>query len=221
MFRRASGARIPRAHQADRREEEWKAPRRTHLAPEGADSIQTAALAIKTGAHGRAIGRDDLPLSHDRRRAENSPRKPSPRMSLNCHAVRDGLCWPDGRGKSHDSFACGSRRLGLWRYPAISSLARQLCQNLSRSQSSRCIARLRNRMVSRSAAAVRRLSRERRWQRLRPARRKVAWDLYEETSAEERHPAFLRGFLERDGQRYPFEIIGLYTPESPDSGNGE
>lgn len=45
---------------------------------------------------------------------------------------------------------------------------------------------------------------------------KIAWDLYEETSAAERHPAFFRGFLERDGRRYPFEIIGLYTPESPD-----
>ena len=45
---------------------------------------------------------------------------------------------------------------------------------------------------------------------------KVAWDLYEETETAERHPAFLRGFLERDGQRYPFEIIGLYTAESAD-----
>ena len=45
---------------------------------------------------------------------------------------------------------------------------------------------------------------------------RIAWDLYEDQSAAERHPAFFRGFLERDGQRYPFEIIGLYTPESPD-----
>jgi hypothetical protein len=45
---------------------------------------------------------------------------------------------------------------------------------------------------------------------------KMAWDLYEETSSEDHHPAYFRGFLERDGKRYPFEIIGLYTPESPD-----
>ena len=45
---------------------------------------------------------------------------------------------------------------------------------------------------------------------------KIASDLYEETETAERHPAFFRGFLERDGRRYPFEIIGLYTPESPD-----
>jgi hypothetical protein len=45
---------------------------------------------------------------------------------------------------------------------------------------------------------------------------KIAWDLYEDTSSSEQHPAFFRGFVERDGQRYAFEIIGLYTPESAD-----
>lgn len=45
---------------------------------------------------------------------------------------------------------------------------------------------------------------------------KIAWDLYEEVSTPGHHPAYLHGFLERDGKRYPFEIIGLYTAESPD-----
>jgi hypothetical protein len=45
----------------------------------------------------------------------------------------------------------------------------------------------------------------------------VFWDLYEEQSRDDRHPTFFRGFVERDGRRYPFEIIGIYTPESADS----
>jgi hypothetical protein len=45
---------------------------------------------------------------------------------------------------------------------------------------------------------------------------KIAWDLYEDVSSPGHHPAYLHGFLERDGKRYPFEIIGLYTAESPD-----
>jgi hypothetical protein len=44
----------------------------------------------------------------------------------------------------------------------------------------------------------------------------VFWDLYEDQSQDDRHPAFFRGFLERDGRRYPFEIIGIYSPESVD-----
>lgn len=43
---------------------------------------------------------------------------------------------------------------------------------------------------------------------------KLAWDLYEDTPSVDRHPAYVRGFVERDGQRYPFEIIGLYTAEA-------
>jgi len=45
---------------------------------------------------------------------------------------------------------------------------------------------------------------------------KIAWDLYEEMSNADHHPAHMLGFLEREGKRYPFEIIGLYTPESAD-----
>jgi hypothetical protein len=45
----------------------------------------------------------------------------------------------------------------------------------------------------------------------------VFWDLYEDQSRHDRHPSFFRGFVERDGHRYPFEIIGIYTPESADS----
>jgi hypothetical protein len=44
----------------------------------------------------------------------------------------------------------------------------------------------------------------------------VFWDLYEDQLREDRHPAFFRGFVERDGRRYPFEIIGIYTPDSAD-----
>jgi hypothetical protein len=45
---------------------------------------------------------------------------------------------------------------------------------------------------------------------------RVFWDLYEDHSQADRHPTFFRGFVERDGHRYPFEIIGIYTPESAD-----
>jgi hypothetical protein len=44
----------------------------------------------------------------------------------------------------------------------------------------------------------------------------VVWDLYEDQSLEDRHPTFFRGFLEHDGHRYPFEIIGIYAPASSD-----
>jgi hypothetical protein len=42
---------------------------------------------------------------------------------------------------------------------------------------------------------------------------RIGWDLYEDQSREDRHPAWFRGFFERDGRRYPFEIIGIYTPD--------
>jgi hypothetical protein len=44
----------------------------------------------------------------------------------------------------------------------------------------------------------------------------VVWDLYEDQTREDRHPTFFRCLLERDGRRYPFEIIGVYSPASPD-----
>src|SRR5579863_1236606 len=44
----------------------------------------------------------------------------------------------------------------------------------------------------------------------------VDWDLYEDQSLIDRSPAFFRGFVERDGHRHPFQIIGIYTPESAD-----
>jgi hypothetical protein len=42
---------------------------------------------------------------------------------------------------------------------------------------------------------------------------RLKWDLYEDQSRDARHPAWFRGTLERDGPRYPFEIIGVYTPD--------
>ena len=47
---------------------------------------------------------------------------------------------------------------------------------------------------------------------------RFVWDLYEDQSHEDRHPAWLRGYLERDGRRYPFVIVGIYTPDSADRG---
>jgi hypothetical protein len=45
---------------------------------------------------------------------------------------------------------------------------------------------------------------------------RLEWDLYEDESRDDRHPAWLRGVIERDGRRYPFEIIGVYTPDPAD-----
>jgi hypothetical protein len=45
---------------------------------------------------------------------------------------------------------------------------------------------------------------------------RIKWDLYEDQSRDARHPAWFRGALERDGRRYPFEIIGVYTPDPSD-----
>jgi hypothetical protein len=42
------------------------------------------------------------------------------------------------------------------------------------------------------------------------------WDLYEDQSRDDRHPAFFRGFVEREGRRHSFEIIGVYVPVSAD-----
>lgn len=43
----------------------------------------------------------------------------------------------------------------------------------------------------------------------------IVWDLYEE-ERKTRHISWFRGFVERDGQRYPFEITGVYTPLTAD-----
>jgi hypothetical protein len=45
---------------------------------------------------------------------------------------------------------------------------------------------------------------------------RIGWDLYEDHSRQDRHPTLFRGFLERDGRRYPFEIIGIYSPDGAD-----
>jgi hypothetical protein len=42
---------------------------------------------------------------------------------------------------------------------------------------------------------------------------RIKWDLYEDQSRDARHPAWFRGTLERQGHQYPFEIIGVYTPD--------
>jgi len=47
---------------------------------------------------------------------------------------------------------------------------------------------------------------------------RIQWDLYEDQSRDDRHPAWFRGVFERDGHRYPFEIIGVYTPDPKNSG---
>ncbi len=41
----------------------------------------------------------------------------------------------------------------------------------------------------------------------------VAWDLYEDQSRADMHPTLFRGFIERDGKRHPFQIIGVLTPD--------
>lgn len=45
---------------------------------------------------------------------------------------------------------------------------------------------------------------------------RFVWDLYEDQSREDRHPVWMLGYLEREGRRYPFTIVGIYTPDSPD-----
>jgi hypothetical protein len=44
---------------------------------------------------------------------------------------------------------------------------------------------------------------------------RIKWDLYE-THQRTRHPAWFRGTLDRDGRQYPFEIVGVYTPDPAD-----
>ncbi len=43
---------------------------------------------------------------------------------------------------------------------------------------------------------------------------RAGWDLYEDQSAQDLHPTQFRGFIERDGKRHPFQIIGVFTPEA-------
>ncbi|MGH8529512.1 MAG: hypothetical protein ACRETN_06655 [Nevskiales bacterium] len=42
---------------------------------------------------------------------------------------------------------------------------------------------------------------------------RVGWDLHEDQSRDDLHPTQFRGFIERDGKRHPFQIIGVFTPE--------
>src|SRR5882672_8504844 len=44
---------------------------------------------------------------------------------------------------------------------------------------------------------------------------RIGWDLYEEPR-ETRHLSWFHGFVERDGKKFPFEIIGVYTPLTVD-----
>jgi hypothetical protein len=41
----------------------------------------------------------------------------------------------------------------------------------------------------------------------------ITWDLYEDQSRDHTHPTLFRGFIERDGKRHAFEIIGVFTPD--------
>ncbi len=45
----------------------------------------------------------------------------------------------------------------------------------------------------------------------------VQWDLYEDQSLDDLHPAHFRGFVERAGKRYPFQILGVYTPDGTET----
>jgi hypothetical protein len=44
----------------------------------------------------------------------------------------------------------------------------------------------------------------------------VHWDLYEDQTLPDQHPAFFRGVVERNGQQHSFKMIGIYTPVSAD-----
>lgn len=52
----------------------------------------------------------------------------------------------------------------------------------------------------------------------------VAWDLYEDQSRDDLHPAQFHGLLEVESGSYPFQLIGVYTPRqservtAPDGG---
>jgi len=41
----------------------------------------------------------------------------------------------------------------------------------------------------------------------------IAWDLYEDQSRDDMHPTQFRGFVERDGNRHPFHVIGIFIPD--------
>ena len=41
----------------------------------------------------------------------------------------------------------------------------------------------------------------------------VDWDLYEDQSRDDLHPAHFRGFIAHQGTPYAFQLIGVYTPE--------
>ena len=44
---------------------------------------------------------------------------------------------------------------------------------------------------------------------------RIVWDLYEDQTQSNAHPAFFRGVIEHNGASYPFEIIGALTSETP------
>ncbi len=43
---------------------------------------------------------------------------------------------------------------------------------------------------------------------------RVGWDLYEDQRSDDLHPTQFRGYIERQGKRHPFQIIGVFTPEA-------
>ncbi|MBT8102049.1 MAG: hypothetical protein HKN35_10855 [Woeseia sp.] len=46
---------------------------------------------------------------------------------------------------------------------------------------------------------------------------RVGWDLYEDQERADFHPAHFHGFIEVDGERHAFQILGVYTPASTDA----
>lgn len=42
---------------------------------------------------------------------------------------------------------------------------------------------------------------------------RISWDLFEDQSRDDLHPTQFRGFIERDGERHSFHIIGVFTPD--------
>lgn len=45
---------------------------------------------------------------------------------------------------------------------------------------------------------------------------RIGWDLYEDQKLDDFHPAHLHGFIEQDGVRHEFQVIGIYTPVTDD-----
>lgn len=47
----------------------------------------------------------------------------------------------------------------------------------------------------------------------------VGWDLYEDQSRKDLHPAFFRGFVTQGTERHSFQIVGVFTPVDIDLEN--